>query len=108
MKTGIDRMGCTLDAAMDLNIVDRKGSWYAYKGKNLAQGRQNVVELLKNDKDLSKQLETEVRLALTELGTKSDSSIEKSSFDDDLTGASVAVEIEEIDSEDSFAESFLE
>jgi recombination protein RecA len=100
-------MGCTLDAAIDLNIVDRKGSWFAYKGKNLAQGRQNVVELLKNDKDLSKQLETEVRLALTELGTKGDSSIGKSSFDDDDL-SSVSVDIEEIDSEDSLAESFLE
>ena len=67
--SGIDRVGCTLDAAMDLNIVERRGSWYAYKGKNLAQGRINVVELLKNDKDLGALLEGEVRLALSNLGT---------------------------------------
>ena len=58
-----------MDAALDLDIVERKGSWYAYKGNNLAQGRQNVVDLLKQDTDLATQLVTEVRLALSELGS---------------------------------------
>lgn len=66
--SGIDRMGCTLDAALDLNIVERKGSWYAYKNSNLAQGRQNVVDLLKKDDAMAAQLEAEVRLALSDLG----------------------------------------
>lgn len=69
--SGIDRMGCTLDAAADLAIVERKGSWYAYKGNNLAQGRQNVVELLKSNPDLADQLETEVRLAMANFGKAS-------------------------------------
>jgi recombination protein RecA len=63
-------MGCTLDAALDLDIVERKGSWYAYKGNNLAQGRQNVVDMLKKDDELALQLEAEVRLALSDLGNK--------------------------------------
>ena len=63
-----------MDAATDLDIVERKGSWYAYKGKNLAQGRLNVVEMLKQDSDLAAQLETEVRLALAELGSPASSS----------------------------------
>ena len=66
--TGIDGMGCTVDAANDLGIVERKGSWYAYKGNNIAQGRQNVVELLKNDAELAAMIETEVRLALSSFG----------------------------------------
>jgi len=65
-------MGCTLDAAMDLNVVERKGSWYAYKGTNLAQGRQNVIDMLKKDDELAAQLETEVRLALSEFGSPQD------------------------------------
>ena len=67
--TGIDGMGCTLDAALDLEIVQRRGSWYHYKGTQLAQGRNNVIELLKQDADLAQQLETEVRLALSKFGT---------------------------------------
>lgn len=66
--TGIDRMGCTVDAANDLGIIERRGSWYAYKGNNIAQGRQNVVELLKKDADLAATIETEVRLALSSFG----------------------------------------
>lgn len=62
--SGIDRVGCTLDAAMDLDIVERRGSWYAYKGNNVAQGRQNVVDLLRNDEALGTQLENDVRTAL--------------------------------------------
>jgi recombination protein RecA len=66
--SGIDSMGCTLDAAMDLDIVERKGSWYAWKGgENLAQGRQNAVELLKQDPELALRLETAVRLAFTDM-----------------------------------------
>jgi recombination protein RecA len=66
--SGIDRMGCTLDAANDLGVVERKGSWYAYKGKNIAQGRHNVVEFLKSDAELAATIETEVRLALSSFG----------------------------------------
>lgn len=61
-------MGCMLDAAQELNVVERKGSWYAYKGNNMAQGRLNVVELLKTDPALAAELEAEVRLALSNIG----------------------------------------
>lgn len=64
--SGIDRMGCTLDAAMELGVVERRGSWYAYQGDNLAQGRLKAVELLKEKPDLAQQLEADVRVALAE------------------------------------------
>jgi recombination protein RecA len=67
--SGIDSMGCTLDAALDLNILERKGSWYAWTGgENLAQGRVNAVELLKKEPEMAARLETEVRLAFKEMG----------------------------------------
>ena len=73
--SGIDSMGCTLDAALDLGIVERRGSWYAYKGQNVSQGRSNLVELMKQDADLATALVTEVRLALSALGKNADSVI---------------------------------
>jgi recombination protein RecA len=66
-------MGCLLDAAQDLNVVERKGSWYAYKGKNVAQGRHNVVDLMKQDSDLVQALEMDVREALSKFGKQSTS-----------------------------------
>jgi recombination protein RecA len=81
--SGIDRMGCTLDAALDLEIVERRGSWYAYKGTQLAQGRNNVVDLLKSDAVFAAQLEADVRLALANFGKSSDNKEPTTGFDDD-------------------------
>jgi recombination protein RecA len=83
--SGIDSMGCILDAALDLGIVERKGSWYAYNGMNTAQGRNNLVELMKKDKDLATALESDVRVALSELGKSAVSVVE-----DDLDVLDVA------------------
>lgn len=65
--SGIDTVGCMLDAAVDLNIVERRGSWYAYDGQNVAQGRQNVIDLLKQDAKLSAKFSESVRVALSNL-----------------------------------------
>ena len=63
--SGIDSLGCTLDAALDLGIVERRGSWYAYKGKQLAQGRNNVLDLLKEDTQIAEQVEMDVKQSLS-------------------------------------------
>lgn len=95
--SGIDRMGSTLDAALDLDIVERRGSWYAYKGNNLAQGRLKAVELLKTDENLASQLEAEVRLALSDIasGTTSDAGVIASvSPEEEDTAEAVASDVE--------------
>jgi len=66
--TGIDGIGCTLDAALDLEVVQRRGSWYSYQGKQLAQGRHNAIDLLKGNSDLADQLMSDVRMALASFG----------------------------------------
>jgi len=68
--TGIDSVGNMLDCAYDLGIIERKGSWYAYEGTNLAQGRLNTVQLLKKDLKLQETIESQVRLALSNMGKK--------------------------------------
>ena len=69
---GIDSVGCTLDAAEELGVVDRKGSWYSYNGENIAQGRLNVVELMKKDADFALDIETKVKEALAGFGKESE------------------------------------
>lgn len=66
--TGIDSMGCMLDAAIELEVVDRKGSWFSYRGKNVAQGRINVIELMKQDPALASAIEADVKLGLSNYG----------------------------------------
>lgn len=66
--SGIDSVGCMLDAALDLEIVDRRGSWYAYQGKQIAQGRINVIDYLKENDTVCLQLQEDVRVALANFG----------------------------------------
>ena len=66
--SGIDSIGCMLDAALDLGVVERRGSWYAYQGNQMAQGRVNTVDLLKKNEDLNLQIQEDVRIALAKVG----------------------------------------
>jgi len=61
---GIDSMGCLLDAALELGVVQRKGSWYAYQDANFAQGRFNAGIYLKENEEVARQVEEDVRAAL--------------------------------------------
>lgn len=91
--SGIDTMGCMLDAAQELDVVERKGSWYAYKGNNIAQGRLNVVELLKTDQALAAEIDAEVRLALANFG-KSVGNSEAEEILDDIELDSAMIELD--------------
>lgn len=61
---GIDRMGCLVDSALELDIIERKGSWYAFKGINFAQGRLNAAEHLKKNLDMAEEVAAAVQNAL--------------------------------------------
>lgn len=63
-KNGIDTYGCLLDAATDLDVVERRGSYYSYDGKNFAQGRSNAVEYMKENNEFLKRIEAVVRQQL--------------------------------------------
>eukprot|EP00555_Chaetoceros_dichaeta_P006791 CAMPEP_0198276028 /NCGR_PEP_ID=MMETSP1447-20131203/65092_1 /TAXON_ID=420782 /ORGANISM="Chaetoceros dichaeta, Strain CCMP1751" /LENGTH=423 /DNA_ID=CAMNT_0043970945 /DNA_START=174 /DNA_END=1445 /DNA_ORIENTATION=+ len=74
--TGIDRMGCLLDAALDLGVVERKGSWYAFEGKNFSQGRFNAAELLKGDVEFAETLVRAVKTAMDSSGKEVDAVVQ--------------------------------
>ena len=61
---GIDKFGSLLDAALDLDVVQRKGSWYSYNDQNFAQGRINASHYLKENPTIAKKIESEVREAM--------------------------------------------
>jgi recombination protein RecA len=73
---GIDSHGCMLDAAIDLGVIERKGSWYAYGGDNLAQGRQKTLDHLKDNEALRKTVEDDVRKALANFGHEEDDEVD--------------------------------
>jgi len=64
---GIDKMGSLIDAALELGIVQRKGSWYSYQDTNFAQGRVNASLYLKGNHDVAVGMERAVREALLQV-----------------------------------------
>jgi recombination protein RecA len=59
---GISREGSLLDMATDLELIEKAGSWFSYKGERLGQGRDNVKDLLKENEALAMELETAIRI----------------------------------------------
>ncbi len=58
---GISREGDVLDLAVNCNIVDKSGAWFAYKGEKIGQGRENTKAYLKQNPALLAEIEQLVR-----------------------------------------------
>jgi recombination protein RecA len=61
---GISREGDMLDVAVAQNIVEKSGAWFSYKTERIGQGRENVKQFLRDNKDITDRIEVEVRKAL--------------------------------------------
>jgi recombination protein RecA len=61
---GISREGDLLDLAVDKKIVEKSGTWFAYAGERLGQGRENVKQFLKDNPATFKAIEEKVRKEL--------------------------------------------
>jgi recombination protein RecA len=60
---GISKEGDILDLAVDLNIVEKAGTWYSYGDSRIGQGRENAKEFLKNHPDVTKAIEEKILAA---------------------------------------------
>ncbi|HZY62720.1 MAG TPA: recombinase RecA [Edaphobacter sp.] len=65
---GISREGDVLDLAVQNNIVEKSGAWYSYQGERIGQGRENVRNFLKENKEVFGRIDTELRKKLN-IGT---------------------------------------
>jgi recombination protein RecA len=61
---GISKEGDLLDLAVDKRIVEKSGTWFAYNGERLGQGRENAKQFLKDNRDTFKAIEERVRKEL--------------------------------------------
>jgi recombination protein RecA len=61
---GISREGEIIDMGVEARILEKSGSWYAYNGEKIGQGKDNAREFLKENPDLSFEFENKVREAL--------------------------------------------
>ena len=58
---GISKIGNILDLAVNLDIVNKSGSWFSYKGEKIAQGRDNTKKYLEEHKEIADEIEKKVR-----------------------------------------------
>lgn len=61
---GISHEGELLDLAVKERIIDKSGSWFSYGQERLGQGRENVKRFLAENKDLTRQIEQKLKIAL--------------------------------------------
>lgn len=61
---GISLLGEIIDCAANLGVLEKSGAWYSYKGQKIGQGKENVKQLLKNNKEMAAELEKLVRKSL--------------------------------------------
>ena len=58
---GISKEGDVLDLAVNANVVEKSGAWYAYKGAKIGQGRENAKQYLIQNPLISEEIENQVR-----------------------------------------------
>ena len=58
---GISRSGEILDKAVDLDIVNKSGSWFSYNETKLGQGRDAVKQMISDNPELCEEIETKIK-----------------------------------------------
>ena len=61
---GISKVGEIIDLGVDMNIINKSGSWFSYGETRLGQGRDAVKAMLKDNPELMEELEKKIKDAL--------------------------------------------
>ena len=68
---GISKEGNILDIAVNLDIIEKSGSWFGYNGERIGQGRENVKKYLVDNPEVMKEIEKKIREKFNEAFEKS-------------------------------------
>ena len=88
---GISKSGSILDLAVNLDIIEKSGAWFSYKGAKIGQGRENVKKYLQDNPEVLAEVEKKIRdnyskafeQALDEKGATKDDEEDDEDIDDD-------------------------
>lgn len=58
---GISKAGNILDMAVNMDIIEKSGSWFSYNGERIGQGRENIKKLLQENPEMLAEVEEKVR-----------------------------------------------
>ena len=68
---GISKEGNILDIGVNLDIVEKSGSWFSYNGERIGQGRENVKKYMKEHPEMMADIEEKIRAKFSEAFEKS-------------------------------------
>ena len=68
---GISKEGNILDIGVNLDIVEKSGSWFGYNGERIGQGRENVKKYMKEHPEMMAEIEEKIRAKFSEAFEKS-------------------------------------
>ena len=74
---GISKEGEVLDMGSDLDIIEKSGSWYSFKGERMGQGRENSKQYLKENEAVMNEVHNAIREHYDLDDTKKDKIVEK-------------------------------
>ena len=94
---GVSSEGCIIDLGVENNIIDKSGSWFAYNGAKIAQGRDAAKQYLIDHPDIREEIEDKIRESYMpaddddaeELSAAAPAAEEDSGDDDDILGIDV-------------------
>lgn len=78
--TGISREGSILDVAVSNDIVEKSGAWFSYGDIRIGQGRENAKQFLKENPEITAEIETKVR-ELFNMGVSKSNSASEDNID---------------------------
>ncbi|XER13469.1 Protein RecA [Sporomusa aerivorans] len=76
---GISREGSLIDIGVSLDIINKSGAWFGYNGQRLGQGRENVKEFLKENKNVADEIDKKIRETLLAGNAKLDNALSEDS-----------------------------
>ena len=60
---GISQEGCIIDLGVQFDVIGKSGAWFSYNGEKVAQGREKMRLFLKDNPEVMKEIEEQIRAA---------------------------------------------
>ena len=89
---GISKIGETLDFAVNLDIINKSGSWFSYNGERLGQGRENVKKVFEENEELYNEIYGLVREEMMNKTGKKSISVDEDEANDDADELDLGIE----------------
>ena len=89
---GISKIGETLDFAVDLDIINKSGSWFSYNGERLGQGRENVKKVFEENEELYNEIYDLVRDEIMSKTGKKNNSVDEEESNDNIDELDLGIE----------------